>query len=71
MDVAVKRMQIMKVGCFAHYNVKTVASCSGSILTIVYDLLKGGEVTQEEKGGELLQQKTENQHIDIITDILA
>ncbi len=44
MDVAVKRMQIMKVGCFAHtlnvaaqklYNVKTVANWSGRIRAVV------------------------------------
>lgn len=30
-------------------------------LTIVYALLKGGEVTQEEKGEELLQQEEEQE----------
>lgn len=49
MDVAVKRMQIMKMGCFAHtlnvaaqklYNVKTVASWSGRIRAVVVWLRK-------------------------------
>ncbi|KAL1281627.1 hypothetical protein QQF64_000430, partial [Cirrhinus molitorella] len=81
MDVAVKRMQIMKVGCFAHtlnvaaqklYNVKVVANWSARIRPVIVWFRKASlaKPVLKEKQRLLEEEERKRKHLENVIDFI-